>query len=115
MSTHVRSSINCRIDFEYKIFKSQPQPSTFSPSTNQPTTKTTATTPKKTSTATALPSKTSRRTQRLKANTTPTGRHDRISTKHLWALTCDFQQCCILTSVDSDGPMQPYFKLRHSK
>ena len=29
--------------------------------------------------------------------------------------TCDFQQCCILTSVDSDEPVQPHFKLRNSK
>ena len=28
---------------------------------------------------------------------------------------CDFQQCDILTSVDSDAPMQPPFKLRNSK
>ena len=32
-----------------------------------------------------------------------------------WALTCDFQQCGILTSVDSDGPVKPPFKLRISK
>ena len=31
------------------------------------------------------------------------------------ALTCDFQQCGILTSVDSDRPVQPPFKLRNSK
>ena len=30
-------------------------------------------------------------------------------------MTCDFQQCGILTSVDSDEPMQPPFKLRNSK
>ena len=28
---------------------------------------------------------------------------------------CDFQQCGILTSVDSDEPVQPSFKLRNSK
>ena len=36
------------------------------------------------------------------------------STK-LWAVTCDFQQCDILTSVDSDEPVQSPFKLRNSK
>ena len=29
--------------------------------------------------------------------------------------TCDFQQCGILTSVDSDEPVQAPFKLRNSK
>ena len=33
----------------------------------------------------------------------------------LWAATCDFQQCGILTSVDSDEPVQPPLKLRNSK
>ena len=28
---------------------------------------------------------------------------------------CDFQQCGILTSIDSDEPLQPPFKLRNSK
>ena len=28
---------------------------------------------------------------------------------------CDFQQCGILTSVDSDEPVQPHFNLRNSK
>ena len=32
-----------------------------------------------------------------------------------WATTCDFQQCGILTSVDSDKPVQPSFKVRNSK
>ena len=32
-----------------------------------------------------------------------------------WAVTCDFQKCGILTSVDSDEPVQPAFKLRNSK
>ena len=32
-----------------------------------------------------------------------------------WATTCDFQQCGILTSVDSGEPVQPTFKLRKSK
>ena len=27
---------------------------------------------------------------------------------------CDFQQCGILTSLYSDGPVQPPFKLRNS-
>ena len=31
------------------------------------------------------------------------------------AVTHDFQQCGILTSVDSDQPVQPPFKLRNSK
>ena len=31
------------------------------------------------------------------------------------AATCDFQQCGILTSVDSDEPVQPSFKLKNSK
>ena len=31
------------------------------------------------------------------------------------AVTCDFQQCDILTSVDSDKPVQPPFKLGKSK
>ena len=30
-------------------------------------------------------------------------------------MTCDFQQCGILTSVDSDEPVQPPVKLRNSK
>ena len=30
-------------------------------------------------------------------------------------MTCDFQQCGILTSVDSDEPVQPPFKLINSK
>ena len=30
-------------------------------------------------------------------------------------VTCDFQQCGNLTSVDSDEPVQPPFKLRNSK
>ena len=29
--------------------------------------------------------------------------------------TCDFQQCGILPSVDSDYPVQPRFKLRNCK
>ena len=30
-------------------------------------------------------------------------------------LTCDFDLCGILTSVDSDEPVQPPFKLRNFK
>ena len=32
-----------------------------------------------------------------------------------WAVTCDFQQCGILTSIDSDEPVQPPLKPRNSK
>ena len=32
-----------------------------------------------------------------------------------WALTCDFQQCGILTCVDSEEPLQPPFNVRNSK
>ena len=31
------------------------------------------------------------------------------------AVTCDFQQCGILISVDSDEPVQPPVKLRNPK
>ena len=30
-------------------------------------------------------------------------------------MLCDFQQCGILTSVDSDEPVQPFFDFRNSK
>ena len=33
----------------------------------------------------------------------------------IWAVTCHFHQCGILTSVDSDVPVYPPFKLRNSK
>ena len=33
----------------------------------------------------------------------------------IWTLTCDLQQFGILTSVDSDEPVQPPVKLRNSK
>ena len=33
----------------------------------------------------------------------------------IWDGTCDFQQCGILTWIDSDKPVQPPFKLRNSK
>ena len=39
----------------------------------------------------------------------------RIVIFELWAATCNFQQCCILKSVNSDEPVQPPFKLRNSK
>ena len=32
-----------------------------------------------------------------------------------WAMACDFQQCGILTSVDSDESVKPPVKLRNSK
>ena len=38
-----------------------------------------------------------------------------FSTVTIWAVTCHFQQCGVLTSVDSDKPLQPIFKLRHTK
>ena len=45
-----------------------------------------------------------------------TGRYDLLyNERHNWAVTCDFQPCGILTSVDSDEPLQPPFKLRNSK
>ena len=33
----------------------------------------------------------------------------------IWAATCEFQHCGILTGVDSDVPVQPPFKLRNSQ
>ena len=36
-------------------------------------------------------------------------------TKDILASACDFQQCGILTCVDSDEPLQSHFKLRNSK
>ena len=38
-----------------------------------------------------------------------------MSCNKKWATTCDFQQCGILTSADSDEPVQPPFKLINSK
>ena len=35
--------------------------------------------------------------------------------KNIWAVTWDFQQCGILTNVDSDEPVVSPFKLRNSK
>ena len=40
---------------------------------------------------------------------------DKIYIYFNWAVTCDFKQCGILTSVDSDEPAQLPFKLRNSK
>ena len=34
---------------------------------------------------------------------------------YICAATSDFQQCGILTTVDSDVPVQPHFKLRNFK
>ena len=34
---------------------------------------------------------------------------------HKWASVWDFQQCGVLTCIDSDEPLQPPSKLRHSK
>ena len=36
-------------------------------------------------------------------------------TENIWAVGCDFQQCDILTCVDSDQPVQRPDKLRNSK
>ena len=33
----------------------------------------------------------------------------------IWAVTCDFQQCGILTGVDSDESVQPPFKGKNSR
>ena len=38
-----------------------------------------------------------------------------IRNQAIRAVICDFQQCGNLTSVDSDEPVQPPFKLRNSK
>ena len=37
------------------------------------------------------------------------------SVKYIWTVTCDFQQCGMLASLESDEPVQPPFKLRNSK
>ena len=39
----------------------------------------------------------------------------RLGGRAKWAMACDFQQCGILTSEDSDKPVQPPFKLTNSK
>ena len=38
-----------------------------------------------------------------------------LESLHICALTCDFQQCGIFTSVDSGEPVLPPVKLRNSK
>ena len=38
-----------------------------------------------------------------------------IMKKQIRAVTCDFHQCGILTSVDIDKPVHHHFKLRNSK
>ena len=35
--------------------------------------------------------------------------------KKMSHVTCDFQQCGLLTSVDSDEPVQPHVKLSNSE
>ena len=35
--------------------------------------------------------------------------------EEIWAATCDFHQCGIFTSIGSDEPVQPPFKLKSSK
>ena len=51
----------------------------------------------------------------IKSKTNGFTAHSQQSKGNNWAATCDFQQCGILTSVDSDMPVQPPFKLRTSK
>ena len=41
-----------------------------------------------------------------------TGANMCICTNHILAMTCDFQQCGILTIVDSHDPVHNHFKLR---
>ena len=40
---------------------------------------------------------------------------DSLGVVQKWAMTCDFQQCGILTCVDTNKPVQFPFKLRNSK
>ena len=49
--------------------------------------------------------------------TAPDQSNQGLQTQHkvIWAATCYFQRCGILTSVDLDEPVQPPFKLRNSK
>ena len=44
-------------------------------------------------------------------NSSGVGTGQSIFTVHIWAVACDFQQCDIKTSVDSDETVQPPFKL----
>ena len=51
-------------------------------------------------------------------NTSPNSslaRFARSYSCYIWATTCDFHQCGIMTSVDSEEPVQPPFKLRNSR
>ena len=41
--------------------------------------------------------------------------YDLVCSIRIQAVACDFKQYGILTSVDSDEPVQPPFKLRDSK
>ena len=41
--------------------------------------------------------------------------HSHVFRTYSRAVTRDFQQCGILKRVDSDKPVQPFFKLRNSK
>ena len=41
--------------------------------------------------------------------------HILVILTYIWAVTCDFQLCGILTWKNSDEPVQPPFKLRNSK
>ena len=45
----------------------------------------------------------------------PSSSRDRKDVSHIWSTTCNFKQCGILTSVDTDEPVQHPFKLRNSK
>ena len=40
---------------------------------------------------------------------------DPCHAEYICATTCDFQQCGILISVDSDEPVEPLFMLRNRK
>ena len=42
-------------------------------------------------------------------------KYENTGRENNWATICDCQKCGILTSVDSDEPVQPPFKLRNSK
>ena len=53
--------------------------------------------------------------RRRKSLLTRNDGRDTLETDNNWAVTCDFQQCGILTSEDSEEPVQPPFKLRNSK
>ena len=40
---------------------------------------------------------------------------NKMNVNYIWAVTCDFQKCGILTRVDSEEPVQSPVQLRHSK